>query len=123
MKNEKKNGAVIDKFAAPTPMDAVSAAFGGADMRELMPKYDDIPQEFRRGSTRWNKFQSDWFYGGITKDGLIAKDGIDLKAAMRHLAAIQSSFEPKHEHKEAGVAYLASRWLDEKSSWQVAKKV
>lgn len=34
----------------------------------------------------------------------------------------ESSFEPKHEHKEAGVAYLASRWLDDKSTWQIAKK-
>ena len=117
-----KNTAVIDRFATPTEMDAVSAAFGVADVRSLMPKYDEIPREFRSTQNKWVRFQNDWFYGGISKTGLIAKDGIDLKSALRHLAAIQGSFDPKHEHKEAAVAYLASRWLDDKSTWTVNKK-
>ena len=33
-------------------------------------------------------------------------DGIDAKKAMRHLATIQRSWSPKHEHKEAAVAFL-----------------
>lgn len=33
--------------------------------------------------------------------------------AFRHLAACQGSFEPKHEHKQAAVAWLASLWFGE----------
>ena len=28
------------------------------------------------------------------------------------IAAILASFEPKHEHKEAGAAYLLSQWFE-----------
>jgi len=40
------------------------------------------------------------------------KEGIDVNMALRHLHAIQGSFEPKHEYKEAAVAYLASLWFE-----------
>jgi hypothetical protein len=106
-----------DDFAQPRHIVDNIVAFG-VDVRDLLPRYDDIPEEFRNGNTKWNAFQSDWFFSGITKTGLIAKDGIDLNAALRHLQAINSSFEPKHEHKEAAVAYLASRWLDDASTWE-----
>jgi hypothetical protein len=36
---------------------------------------------------------------------------VDGELAIRHLQVIQASFEPKHEHKEAAVAYLASLWF------------
>jgi len=38
-------------------------------------------------------------------------EGVDGGLAIRHLQVIQASFEPKHEHKEAAVAYLASPWF------------
>lgn len=106
-----------DRFEKPTAMNAITAAFGGGSMRDLMPDYKDIPEEFRRGHTKWNKFQREWFFGGIDATGLIPKDGIDKAVAIRHLAAINGSFDPKHEHKEAGVAYLASKWFKPESTW------
>ena len=42
-----------------------------------------------------------------------AKDGVDNKKAMAAISAILRSFDPKHEHKEAGVAYLFSEWFEE----------
>jgi hypothetical protein len=41
------------------------------------------------------------------------KEGVDGNLAFRHLSAIQRSFTPKHEHKEAAVAYLASLWFED----------
>ena len=76
-----------------------------------MPKMDDIPDEFKRfGGTPWNRWQEQWFYRGL-KEIPESKDGVDQEKAMRHLAAVQGSYEHKHEHKEAAVAYLASLWF------------
>lgn len=119
--NDKKSLGAKD-FTKPSVLDDVSVAFGGCDVRDLMPSYQDIPMEFRQhNGTKWNRFQSDWFYAGINPAGLIAKEGIDKNAALRHLKAINGSFAPKHEHKEAAVAYLASLWFDAASTWQAVK--
>lgn len=80
---------------------------------DFMPAMDEIPAEFKRyNGTPWNRWQSRWFFEGLSEFPE-AKDGIDREAAARHLKAIQGSFEPAHEHKEAAVAWLASLWLRE----------
>lgn len=93
-----------------------------ARVKHLMPPMADIPAEFHNGRGKWSKFQQDWFYSGLATLNLIPRDGIDLKIALRHLKAIQGSFEPKHEHKEAAVAYLASLWFTDDSTWTTNKK-
>lgn len=110
----------MDKFTKPTVIDDVTLAFPANVVKDLMPAYADIPAQFRPGSggnTMWNRFQSDWFYGGIQVSRMIPKPGIDKNVALRHLKAINGSYEPKHEHKEAAVAYLASLWFTEESVW------
>ena len=97
-------------FSKPQQVDDVSLAFGGG--MELLPAYKDIPDDFKRGSNPWCRWQTKWFYKGLDKFPP-AKEGIDEKGAVRHLAAIQKSFEPAHEHKMAAVAYLGSLWLTE----------
>ena len=98
------------------PKDVTDAdvAFGGR-VRDLMPAYKDIPDEFKRGASPWCQWQSDWFFKGLSALPT-ARSGIDGKRAMRHLATIQRSFEPAHEHKEAAVAYLASQWFESPDS-------
>ena len=62
----------------------------------------------------WIEFQERWFFEGLPKETrFYVKDGIDKDAALRHLSVIQGSFSPKHEHKMAAVAYLASLWFNE----------
>jgi hypothetical protein len=102
-----------DRWAQPAPIDDVTLAFP-ASVTALMPPYSELPKELPR---KWVGFQRDWFYKGLKVTGLRAKPGVDLTMALRHLGAIQRSFEPKHEHKEAAVAYLASRWLEDSSTW------
>jgi hypothetical protein len=99
-------------FSKPQPVDAVLAAFPGS-VKHLMPKWDEIPEEFHHGHTPWNKLQSRWFFTGLPKETVwVPKEGIDKDVALRHLKTIQGSFEPKHEHKEAAVAYLMSLWFE-----------
>lgn len=96
-------------------LDGVGVLFGSsaADIKKLMPDYKDIPDEFKRDKNKWCQLQSDWFFKGIKASSIIAKKGIDKSKALRHLGAIQASFAPSHEHKAAGVAYLASLWFDD----------
>lgn len=95
----------------PVVMD-VDIAFGGGCKH--LPKMEDIPHEFKEhGDNKWLKAQRDWFYNGVKKSQFVPKDGVDSGKAFRLLASIQGSFEPSHEHKEAGVAYLMSQFFDD----------
>jgi len=84
--------------------------FGGR-VNEILPPMAEIPKEFRSMSNPWAEWQAEWFYRGL-KRLPVPKEGIDLAMAINNLAAVQGSFEPKHEHKSAGVAYLASLWFE-----------
>lgn len=88
---------------------------GPRNMNEFLPAMKDIPKEFKNINlkNKWTRAQMDWFFYGIMIKKIVPKTGVDVKKAMRHLAAIQGSYEPAHEHKEAGVAFLMSEWFDE----------
>jgi hypothetical protein len=93
-------------------IDDVFLAFP-ANVSHLMPRYEDIPEEFKSSSNKWCGIASRWFFKGLPKTTVFKpKEGVDTNKALRHLGAIQGSFEPKHEHKEAAVAYLMSQWFD-----------
>lgn len=93
----------------PKPVDNIAAALG--DISNL-PPMSAIPDEFKRhGGNPWVELASRWFFSGL-KQAPRFKEGIDGKAAMRALSACLRSFEPKHEHKTAGVAYLLSLWCE-----------
>lgn len=102
---------IIKGFEKPTSVEGLDLIFGG-NIKKLLPEYEDIPDEFKMQGNYWVRWQQKWFFSGLSESDVPqAKEGIDLKAAMQHLASIQRSFEPKHEHKEAGVAYLATIWF------------
>lgn len=107
-----KGNEGMTTWDTPTEIDNIRTVFP-ASVHDLMPAWEDIPAEFRNMNARsgsWNHWASSWFFKGLDKFP-DAKDGIDQNIAVRHLKAIMSSWEPKHEHKEAAVAYLASLWL------------
>lgn len=106
----------VNPWLPATDINALDAAFGisDRDIKRRMPAMSDIPEEFKsRRDNKWLKFQGDWFFHGLVKLSVTPKPGIDRILAMRHLAAIQTSFAPKHEHKMAAVAYLASLWFED----------
>lgn len=75
---------------------------------KLLPTISQIPQEFKDRHTKWNKLFSDWFYNGLSELTVIPKENIDKNKALAVISAHMRSWEPKHEHKEAGVAYMMS---------------
>jgi hypothetical protein len=107
-----------DGFDQPHDLSDVEVAFAAAGrVHALMPTWEDIPENFRhhRGDTEskpWVDLQVAWFYGGLSRAIVRPLDGVDESKAWRHLSAIQHSFEPTHEHKQAAVAWLASRWFE-----------
>jgi len=110
-----KKQAIKDKdFSKPWPVDPITVAFP-AEALSRMPNWETIPEEFkdRYSDNKWRRFVADWFFHGIIALKIDLKDGIDKDIAWSHLQSIIGSFEPKHEHKEAAVAYLASLWFNE----------
>jgi hypothetical protein len=59
----------------------------------------------------WEGFTQSVFSSGL-KEKLVPKEGIDAGKALRHIKVCLGSWEPKHEHKIAGVAYLFSSWFE-----------
>jgi hypothetical protein len=102
----------MEKEYKPQVINGVDSVFGG-DMKKLLPPMNDIPEEFQRARTEWNKLVSQWFFKGLKSFDCEPKEGIDKAAAMKHVGAILRSWEPSHEHKEAGCAYLLSIWFKE----------
>lgn len=96
----------------PIEVTPVDIAFGGKAM-QILPAYRDIPEEFKSSGNKWEKFIQKWFFDGLAvKDYPTARDGINLRQALMNIQACLSCFEPKHEHKIAGAAYLASQWFE-----------
>jgi hypothetical protein len=80
-----------------------------------LPPMSDIPGRFRERRDPYAHFVSSWFFGGRTENDmtrLVARPGVDRGKALVAIKAILSSFQPKHEHKEAGAAYLLHEWFE-----------
>lgn len=103
--------SALDRFDKPQAVTKLDLAFGG-NMNELLPSYQSIPEEYRNGATEWNAVTDRWFYKGLPEGTfLISNDGINAEEAANHIQAILVSYDPKHEHKMAGCAYLLSKWF------------
>lgn len=111
----KDDSKTEDRWATPTEVDDLTLAFP-ANALEFMPSREECEEALKalgpKDEKKWRDFQHTWFFKGLPADvKLHMRKGIDGETAFRHLQAIQGSFAPKHEHKEAAVAYLASRWI------------
>jgi hypothetical protein len=100
-----------DKWAHPPLEVTVHDFLFSGRIAHLLPTRDEIPEEFWNYKNPYSQFVGKWFFSGIRMDELRAKPGIDWQTGVRHLKAILNSFEPAHEHKTAGAAYLLSRWF------------
>lgn len=102
----------------PIPVTPLDRAFGKTE--GILPPMSEIPSEFKSQNNAWVKWQQQWFFEGLQR-WPVPRDGVDLKTAMANLGCVQASFDPKHEHKEAGVAYLASLWFSSPNGEPIKK--
>lgn len=100
-----------------TPKDVSSGKYTGEKFFELLPKREDIPREFdytKPDKSKWVEITETWFFKGLPSNTEFKpRDGIDGHLALKHLRYVLSSFQPKHEHKTEGVAYLMSLWFED----------
>jgi len=76
-----------------------------------LPTKEEIPKEFWRGDTKWNKLFSQLFFKGGKGIKFKFKEGTNEGNFYRWYKAHACSFEPSHERKDAGVAYFMSQHL------------
>lgn len=101
-------------MSAPTVMDVddVTLAFPARVVGTLLPAWGEIPDEFKQAGNQWCQLAERWFFRGLGGSAFYPKPGVDPKKAVRHVSACLGSFEPKHEHKEAGCAYLLATFFE-----------
>lgn len=110
---ERENmSKTMEQWDHPQDVDGLELDFGG-DMKKLLPPWSDIPEEFKSNHEKWNKVVWEWFYRGLAGAVFAPKPGINEGKAIRHIGAIMKSWQPKHEHKTAGCAFLLSRFFSD----------
>lgn len=97
-------------YSQPSDVSRVQQVFP-ADLGPLLPPVSQIPDEFKGNGGKWVRFAHRWFAEGFPKAGVIRRPDVDAEKAFVHLSTILGSFEPKHEHKMAAVAWLSSLWF------------
>lgn len=100
----------------PVAISDASLAFP-AKALDWMPAWEDIPEEFQTRASPWCDLPNTWFTFGLSsrfafQPAMVDGELIDAPMAYRQLQATMGSFAPKHEHKIATVAYLASLWME-----------
>lgn len=81
---------------------------------KLLVTRAELPED--RDTSKWNKLFSDMFFCGLTELDITPKEGVDINAALKCVKAHMGSWEPKHEDKEDGVAFMMSV-LFEDATW------
>lgn len=95
-------------WSKPVPVDDVTLAFPACVIGTLLPPVEDIPSAFLDGTAQpWCGHADRLFASGGVR--VTQCQNIDDPVAVeRQINACLRSYEPKHEHKIAGVAYLLS---------------
>lgn len=85
-------------------------AFGASNYRQYMPAMSEIPAY--ENKKKYEDLASNIFFNGFDASSLVPKPNVNKSDALRHIRAILASFEPKHEHKIAAVAFFFYEWFE-----------
>jgi len=96
----------------PVEVSDVDHAFPADVIGKYLPKWEEIPDEYKKSHNPWADSAQRLFFEGGSFKGVNAKEGIDKTAAIRQVSACLRSFQPGHEHKIAGVAYLMASFFE-----------
>jgi hypothetical protein len=102
-------------WTQPQDVPKVNQVFPGTVTGTLLPPISEVPKEFQDNPGPWLPFINTVFFRGW--DGLdpvlIRKEGVDSQKAWTQIQTVLGSYEPKHEHKTMGAAWLASLWFQD----------
>lgn len=86
----------------------VELAFGTT---RFLPEAEEIPVEFNSVNNVYARIVSDIFYGSeLPAWDIELEEGVKPEVLNKFIRAHLTSWEPKHERKIAGVAYLLSKF-------------
>lgn len=90
----------------PEQLETITDVEMAFSTEKLLPAWDDIPEDFKRGN-KYTAICDAMFFGGpLPNFDIEMKPGFSDKALNRAVRAHLQSFSPKHEHKIAGVGYM-----------------
>lgn len=90
----------------PEQLDLISDIDLVFGTKQLLPHWEQIPNEFKEGNI-YTKLATAIFYKMPLPEGNIEfRNGFDEIKLINCIRAHLASFEPKHEHKIAGVGYI-----------------
>jgi len=99
----------------PKEVSDVMLAFPANVCKEHLPAMGQIPEVFKDNlghptvtlveNLAYGKFRG-------AQVSFKPREGLEGEPVWRHILACLRSFEPKHEHKISGVAYLVDEWID-----------
>lgn len=107
------------RWAKPHVVTKIDLAFPARGI-DLAPTFDQCrvaeaewdEQTRRRWTGFGAKLFTSLFFGGPYVHQMWMKPGIDGETAWNHLQVVAGCYGFKHEHKEAALDYLGSRWMD-----------
>ena len=80
-----------------------------------LPARDQIAEEHWSGQSPQSKLVTKWFFEGGDASGLIEREGVNRRVALRTLKILMDSRSLEHNHKLAGVAARIAEWFEMKS--------
>lgn len=98
-------------WSVPKPVSDAEFAFPTRVIGYFIPGWDELPETFQQGTSGYENLAILACFNGIELLSEALRDEVDAALARRQLIAIVRSFQPKHEHKEAAIAYLLSLWI------------
>lgn len=103
-------------WSKPMDIDDVTNAFP-AGVGHLMPTYREL-RDMNIADTesieKMSRIVGNWFFAGLPQETKFTpRDGVDKSKALRHVNTVMRSFEPKHEHKELGCAFLLDQFFSD----------
>lgn len=101
----------MSKWKTPFDFAQNTISVFGPPLDLLLPETKDIPANYEN-KKQWEDLIQRWFFQGLSDVKMEPKEGVDPQYITRHIGIIIQSFEPKHEHKVSGAAWLLSLWLE-----------
>lgn len=93
----------------PEQMASITDAEMAFSTMRLLPSWDDIPEEFRRGNIYTQMADAIFFGRELPECEIEMNAGFAPEALNRAVRAHLKSWGPKHEHKIAGVGYMIAQ--------------
>lgn len=107
---------------SPVRVDGIDMAFP-THVVALMPAYESIPEEYKRGHGTYDDLFGSWFFLGLSKFEPVLRDpAMDVTTCMGHIRCVMGSFDPSHQHKEAAVRMLLDTWFSS-IAWESEKEL